>query len=104
MERGLARMAGDRKSAAMRLRDVIGDAEAETGTGNLILDRRPPVESIEDAILFLGGNAFAVVGDLEMDRTTAIVDADRHGAARRRILQSIVEHLFQSQFPQPPVY
>src|ERR1700680_2155223 len=104
MEGGLARMAGDRKSATMRLRNVISDAEAETGTGNLILHRRPPVESLEDAILFLGGNTFPVVGTLEMDRTTAIVDADGHGAARGRILQSIVEDLFQSEFPQPPVH
>ena len=86
MECGLARMAGDRKSAAMGLRDVISDAEAETGTGNLILDRRPPVESLEDAILFLGGDAFTMVGNLEMDRTTAIVNADGHWAARGRIL------------------
>ena len=81
MKRGLPRMAGDRKSTAMRLHDIVGDAEAETGTGNLILDRRTPVESVKDAILFVGGNPFAAIGDLKMDRTSAIVHADGHGAS-----------------------
>ena len=75
-------MAGHRKIPAMRLRDIIGNAEAEAGTGYLILDRRSPVESLKDAILFLGGNAFAVVGNLEMDRTPAIVDSDGYRGAR----------------------
>src|SRR5580704_46773 len=104
MERGLARMAGHRKSAPMRLRDVIGDAKAEAGTGNLMLDRRAPVESLKNAILFLGGNTFAAIGDLKVDRTTAIVDADRHGGAGGGVLQRIVENLFQSQLPQAPIY
>src|SRR5262245_18036587 len=95
-EAGVAGLRLDLELAAVLLDDLVADGEPEPGALAHVLGGE---ERIEDARQHVGGNAMAVVGDV--DRHAAIVaqrgtDADlaaRLGRRLRRVHQQVGDHL-----------
>src|SRR5690348_4657943 len=70
-KRRLARPAFDGQISVVSLRDSMGDAEAESGTGHSTLDRRTSPEPFENARLLRTRYAGAMIGNV--DRHHAVV-------------------------------
>src|SRR6202041_1221762 len=58
-------LAGDCQISIMRLRDPVGDTQAETGAWRLMLHRRASVKSFENPPSLLDRYPLAPIGDIK---------------------------------------
>ena len=63
--------------------DILGDAQAETGAGYLLVDGRTSIQSIEDPALFLRRDALTLICNCHSDHATTILHLDSNRAAWR---------------------
>ena len=103
--------AGERQVAAEAPRDVAGDGKPEAHAGFVLIARIPDAgalfEALEDAFLFVRGDAPAGVDDLEGQRASALGglrfrpgDAQGHGTLFRefhRVAEQVAERLTQPE-------
>ena len=78
----------------MRAKNSMSDAQAEAGARNLILYRGTSIKPIKDPDLFVPGDAFAMIGDLQRYCTIGVKCMNSDGRSQRGILQRIIENLF----------
>src|SRR5690348_4138574 len=89
--------------AAVRAGNIQSDAEAEPGAWDLTLDRRTPVHSLEDPALLVYRNPVTLICDRYPNRTILVVDTQDERCIRLRILQRVVQQLFDRQFYEAPI-
>src|SRR5580704_16073690 len=87
----------------MGLYDVVRDGQAEAKSGNLILDGRAAIKALKQTPLFLFRYSRPMIGDLKINHIGAVGQVHGDWRTRRRIFESIVEHLLKRQFDQAPV-
>jgi hypothetical protein len=86
----IARARREHGAAAVRLRDLAHDREAEAGALGI---GRHAVEPLEHVRPRLGRNAGAVVDHVEHDRAAVAARGDRHAAARLRVAHRVVDEV-----------
>src|SRR5262245_31618577 len=83
--------------------NAMGDAQAEAGTGYLLLYRRASIEPIKNAGFLVRWYTLAVVRNLNSDGTVHLLDPNIDRGSQWRILDSIIENLLEGKLYQSPV-
>src|SRR5437867_2375263 len=83
----------------MRLHDFLDEAQAQTGTVDLVVERTSAAkERIEDVLLFVGRNPRTAIGNPDLDRLAALIlDTPREHtdpiAALRTIFHRVLDQV-----------
>src|SRR5262249_53386516 len=102
-KRRFTRPAAHRQIAAMCLHDPMSNAQPQSGTRDLILNRSASIESLKNVRLFLGGDSRTAIRNFKTNCTIGKKSMNRDWTFGRRVLQGIIEKLLRCELDQASV-
>jgi len=81
----------------VRLHNTVRDTEAETGSRYLIPDGSSSIKPLKNPALVFGSYTWTMIRNVDDYGLAIGPDPDRDGRIRRRILQSVIQKLFQGE-------